>query len=274
MAPLLALLGVAAYALFHFAFMALEVWMSNLARDHAGLHALLPVCIDGCDVVVDAQTQKDADAGVFPLLPALVNVLLVALFGVQHSVMAREWFKQRMAAHMPWQLERSFFVAASSICILLMTVLWLPMPTLLFQMPLLLAPLMLALHYAGFALVFFSTFQIDHFELFGVKQVFSTSPTPPAVAPTPLIVTGIYAWVRHPILSGTLLGLWAAPSMTVGRVLFNVGYTVYIVIGAGYEERDLVKHFGAAYVDYMRRVPRFVPAPFSSGAGGTEGKQQ
>lgn len=156
------------------------VWMNNLARDFAGLHAVLPFCIDGC-AAVDAHARKHVDLSAFPLFPALANVFLVGLFGIQHSVMAREWLKELAALHLPWQMQRALFVAAASACILLMTALWVPMPTMLFQVPSLLVPVVLALHYAGVALVLYSTFhhefQIDHFELFGVKQALSNGAT-------------------------------------------------------------------------------------------------
>jgi methanethiol S-methyltransferase len=211
--------------------------------------------------VADFMVPKGIDDGVpMATLPALlIDLGLIALFGIQHSVMARPAFKKRLIAFLPESVERSTFVLASSVALIILFWQWRPLSPVvwLVQSPVLQASVW-ALMLAGFGIVLLSTFIIDHFDLFGLRQVwlglFSKTYQHPSFR-----VTYFYKFARHPIYLGMLLGIWCTPRMTLGHLLFAMGMSVYILIGIHFEERDLEMFLGEDYRRYKQRVPMLIP---------------
>ncbi len=194
-----------------------------------------------------------------PMIAAsALDLGLIALFGVQHSVMARAGFKREWTKIVPPVLERSAYVLASSLVLILLFALWRPLPALLWQVPPAFAPVMWALFALGWLIVLLSTFLINHFELFGLQQVWLHLRTKAAAAPS-FYQPFLYKIVRHPLYLGFLIAFWATPAMTMGHLLLAVGMTAYILIAIGYEERDLVALFGEDYRAYQARVGMVLP---------------
>ena len=192
----------------------------------------------------------------------VVNLLLMSLFAIQHSVMARPGFKRWSAKFLPAACERSTYVLLSSLILLLLFWQWRPIPTVIWQTDGLLAWLLTSVHWLGWLIAFASTHMIDHFGLFGLRQAFSVlkaAELPNQSFKTPLL----YKIVRHPIMLGFLLAFWATPVMTSGHLLFALANTAYILVALQFEERDLIAEFGETYRQYRRRVPMLVPRLFT-----------
>jgi protein-S-isoprenylcysteine O-methyltransferase Ste14 len=202
---------------------------------------------------IDTGAQSSVIAAV------VINVLLLTLFAVQHSVMARPRFKAWWAQFVPKPIERSTYVLTASLCLLLLFWQWRPIPEIVWQIEDPDAAVMIAMFsLVGWVLVFTSSFIIDHFELFGLSQVANHLMDRQAPAPvfrTPLF----YKFVRHPIYLGFVIAFWAAPIMTVGHVLFAAVTTAYILIGISLEEHDLIDMFGDQYREYKQRVSMLIP---------------
>jgi protein-S-isoprenylcysteine O-methyltransferase Ste14 len=196
-----------------------------------------------------------------PWLQALgIDVLLIGLFAVQHSVMARRSFKRWWLRVVPPSVERSTYVLVTSLVLALLFWQWRPIVTpVVWQTESFPTVWLLAvLFWMGWCLVLISTFLIDHFELFGLRQVFSRLTKQEMRAPdfrTPLL----YRYVRHPLYLGILLSLWSVPIMTTGHAIFSAGLSAYILVGIWFEERDLVAQFGERYRRYRADVGMLIP---------------
>jgi methanethiol S-methyltransferase len=211
--------------------------------------------------IAGVVVPKTIDTGsVAPLTEALiVNVLLMSVFAIQHSVMARAGFKRWWTKIVSPAVERSTFVVAATLALALLIWQWRPIPTVIWQVndPNAVMALM-ALEALGWGIVLLSTFLINHFELFGLHQVANNLAGKPMPAPkfrTPMF----YKMVRHPIYLGFIIAFWAAPVMTAGHLLFAAVTTAYIFVGIALEERDLVTVFGDEYRRYRQRVAMIVP---------------
>jgi methanethiol S-methyltransferase len=196
-----------------------------------------------------------------PATALLVDVLLLTLFAVQHSAMARRGFKEVWTRIVPKPIERSTYVLAASICLVVLFALWRPIPALVWNVQ---APVtrfaILAVSVLGWLIALFSTFLLNHFELFGLRQVFLAARRRDLPCPgfrTPWF----YKWVRHPLYLGFILAFWAAPRMTVGHLVFALGMLGYILVAIQLEERDLVREYGARYLAYREQVRALVPLP-------------
>ena len=206
---------------------------------------------------------KTIDSGpADPLVPSLiVNALLLGLFAIQHSVMARPAFKKWWTRFVPHSVERTTYVLLASLILALLFWKWRPMPEPVWSVT---DPAgIMVLHgifWLGWALVFLSTFLINHFELFGLRQVYARlrgQSVPEPVFRTPFL----YKRVRHPLYLGFLLAFWATASMTAGHLLLAIATTAYILLGIYLEERDLIGLFGDQYRRYREQVSMLIPLP-------------
>jgi len=211
--------------------------------------------------VSGVAVPKTIDTGPHvPLTEALlVNLLLMSLFAVQHSVMARKEFKQWWTQYVPKSVERSTYVLLASLALLLLFWQWRAIPTVIWQIadPQI-AMAVTALSLTGWVLVFTASFLINHFELFGLHQVVNNlvgREMPAAHFRTPVL----YKVVRHPIYLGFIIAFWVTPTMTAGHMLFAAVTTAYIFVGILLEERDLIELFGDEYRRYRERVSMLVP---------------
>lgn len=189
----------------------------------------------------------------------VIDVLLITLFAIQHSGMARKAFKHWWLRFVPAPIERATYVLFSSAVLALMIWLWQPVSITVWRIesPLAVA-LLTSMYWLGWALVLVATFLISHLELFGIKQALDTVlrlKAPDTSFKTPLL----YKRVRHPMYAGFLMAFWATPHMTVGRLVFAVTCTLYIVIGSRLEEKDLLELFGDPYRRYQQRIGRLIP---------------
>jgi protein-S-isoprenylcysteine O-methyltransferase Ste14 len=228
----------------HLLFLALYAW---LAAFFAGL-PLLPRTIDG---------PVETSLG----WALAINAGLVLAFALQHSVMARPGFKRLWMRIVPQPIERSTYVLLSCVVLAGLMIFWQPMGIVVWDLPA--GPARWAawtLFAAGWLLVPLVTLMINHFDLFGTRQVwlhFRGQEYTPLPFRTPML----YARMRHPLYVGWAIAFWAIPTMTVGHLLLAALLTGYMLVAVVFEERDLVAHFGRAYEDYRRRVPMFLPLP-------------
>jgi protein-S-isoprenylcysteine O-methyltransferase Ste14 len=211
--------------------------------------------------VTGLVVPKTIDSGaVVPLGEAIIiDLVLMSVFAIQHSVMARQGFKQWWTKFVPKSVERSTYVLFASLALILLFWQWRAIPTIVWSIanPNL-AMAVLGLSIVGFLLVLSSTFLINHFELFGLHQVVNNLAGREMPAPrfyTPLF----YRFVRHPLYLGFIIAFWAAPTMTVGHLLFAAVTTAYILVAIVLEERDLMNLFGDEYRKYRSRVPMLLP---------------
>jgi len=231
--------GAAAYALFFVTFLYAIGFVGNW---------IVPKSID-------SGTARAA-------LPSLlINGALLAIFVVQHTVMARPAFKRWWTTVIPRAIERSTFVIAASLSLLVVFLFWQPLPRTVWhvEQPLAAAAIT-AVSLAGWALVLFSSFVINHFDLFGLRQVWQRFMSREHT-PVHFQLRGPYRLVRHPLMVGFLIAFWATPHMSEGRLFFAIMTTGYILMGIWFEERDLVAQHGEDYLAYRRRVRALLPLP-------------
>ena len=211
------------------------------------------------DFAVPKTIDTGTDAHFIQAL--LVDLSLVALFGLQHSLMARTTFKRTLTSFIPAAAERSTFVLASSAALLLIIWLWQPIPQVVWSVR---DPVGMTVLYAlfmlGWVVVLVTTFLINHFDFSGLAQVYAYL-RGKAYQPPGFKAPLFYRYVRHPMMTGLLIGLWVAPQMTMGHLLFAAGMTLYILIGVTLEERSLIQSLGKAYEVYRTRTPMFLPLP-------------
>ncbi len=239
--------GLICYAIFFLTFLWSIAFVENFAIPASSLGGLIAVT-----KTIDSGVQGD-------LIPTLlIDALLLGVFAIQHSVMARPGFKKVWTRIVPEPIERSTYVLLASLALLLVNWQWRPLTSVVWETHGTLAQVLLWASLAGFGIVLIATFLLSHFHLFGLSQVVGHATGKPAEAAkfqTPLF----YKVVRHPIYFGFLVAFWAAPKMTLGHLYFAAGATGYIIVGTLLEERDLIAHFGDTYRDYKRRVSMFIP---------------
>ena len=209
----------------------------------------------------DVMVPKSIDSGrTVPLTEALlINAALLTLFAVQHSTMARPWFKKMWTRVVPKQIERSTYVLLSSLALILLFVLWEPIGGVVWKVE---QPALRAVLYGlfglGFLLVLVSTFLINHFDLFGLRQVYlylRGKEYTQLRFGTPVL----YRHVRHPLYLGWLFAFWATPTMTIAHLVFALATTAYIFLAIQFEEKDLTDLYGDVYTRYKKTVPMIVP---------------
>lgn len=221
----------------------------------------------GWSVGVAVPWTIDGEALLFqaasPTAAVAVNLGLILLFGLQHSIMAREAFKVRLRRWLPRAAERATFVWVSNLMLALVIAAWQPLPGLLWQAQGTAATVLLAINGAGWLLLVASTYMVDHWDFNGMRQAWDylrrRAPTPP-----PFMTRYAYRFVRHPMMTGLLIGLWVVPAMSWGHLVLSAGFTAYILVGTRFEERDLVRNLGEDYLRYRERVPMLVPRPGAS----------
>jgi protein-S-isoprenylcysteine O-methyltransferase Ste14 len=197
-----------------------------------------------------------------PLVPSLIiNGVLLSLFAVQHSVMARQWFKRAWTKMVPEPVERSTYVLLASLVLILLFWQWQPIRQVIWDVRNPNGRLLLqALFWMGWGVVLVSTYLVDHFGLFGLKQVYYYFKGIPEV-PMPFKTPAFYKMVRHPLYLGFIVAFWSTPHMTLGHLFFAIMTTAYILVAIQFEERDLMRHYGDLYREYRRRVWMIVPLP-------------
>ena len=232
------LVALSCYAVFFAAFLYLVGWI--------GAFDFMPTTVD---------KGMSAATGT----AVAIDIGLIVLFGLQHSVMARPGFKESWTKIVPPALERSVYLLATVVALYLLFIFWHPIEGVLWSVQNETVRLVIwALFFLGWGILFISTWLLNHFELFGLQQAwhyFRGKEAAPMKMRTPLF----YKAVRHPIYTGFFIAFWATPDMTYSHLLAAVGFTVYIMVGIAYEERDLLAAFGEEYRNYQRTVGAFIP---------------
>ena len=209
-----------------------------------GSWSFLPLHINSS--VVDTSTTQ----------AVTINLLIIGLFGLHHSIAARSSFKDRLSKFVPAAIERSTYVMISGIFMFAICFYWQPLAGTLWAIENTSIVLILkSLHVLGWVVLVGATFEIDHFHLMGLKQ----SLIKDTAEGSKLKESFLYSIVRHPIQTGVLIGVWSTAYMSITQLVLSVSMTIYIFIGLYYEEKSLVSHFGDSYLDYKKRVPAVIP---------------
>ena len=220
--------------------------------------AFLAVCLWLAAFLLDIGSIRTANTSTPALQAAAINILLISLFGLVHSVMARPSFKRQWTKIIPVAAERATYVLQSSVLLAVIMLFWQPIPAVIWSTDGIAAALLLAVFFAGWILIVVAIFALDHFEFTGLRQAWSNLNGTASLVPrfrTPLP----YRIVRHPLQLGILLAVFFVPVMTVGGLIFAVVMLAYILIGLRFEERALLREFGDDYAAYRRHVPMLVP---------------
>jgi len=215
--------------------------------------------------LANAVVPKTVDSGVTHSVgdPLVVNLALVGLFALQHSLMARQWLKQRWTRIVPEPIERSTYVLLASLTLVVLMWAWRPLPEVVWSVGGVLEPVLWAVYLGGWGFMFASTEMIDGDDLMGLRQVRAYRDGRD-LDPIGFETPAAYRFIRHPIMAGFLVAFWVTPRMSVGHLLFTAGMTVYILVGVTLEQRDMVAAFGDRYRRYQADVPLFVPRPWRS----------
>jgi methanethiol S-methyltransferase len=226
-----------------------------------GYLVLLGVLAYSAGFFAGLGVPKGIDQGTRSGWPAAVAIdaALLLLFAVQHTVMARAWFKRQWTRLVSASAERATYVLFASLLLILLFWLWRPVGGTAWRLPEPGRGLLFAVYAAGWLIVITSTFLISHFDLFGVRQAYLPA-RGRAYHPPRFTERSLYRRIRHPLMTGFLVVFWAAPTMTVGHLLFAAAATGYILVGITFEERDLRRSFGEVYASYTARVPALIPA--------------
>ncbi|MGQ7829592.1 methanethiol S-methyltransferase [Altererythrobacter sp. Z27] len=204
-------------------------------------------------------THVDKGLSAAPATAALINIGLIALFGIQHSVMARPGFKAAWTKMIPAAAERSIYCLVTALVLVVLFRFWHPIEGTIWSVQNETARMAIwAMFWLGWGILFISTWLLNHFELFGLQQAWLNL-TGKQEAPPKMRTPLFYKFVRHPLYTGFFIAFWAAPDMSYSHLLAAVGFTIYIMIGISYEERDLLAVFGQQYADYRKRVGAFIP---------------
>jgi len=205
---------------------------------------------------------KGIDQGPRAAVPvaAAIDLLLLLLFAVQHTVMARPWFKRRWTRIVPEPAERATFVLAASLALALLCWLWRPIGGTAWSLSGPGAAGLWAVYAAGWVVAVRSTFLISHSDLFGLRQAWLHARRV-RYSPPPFTERSMYRRIRHPLMAGFLIVFWSAPTMTAGHLLFAATATGYILVGIAFEEHDLIQSLGETYAAYRARVPALIPRP-------------
>ena len=213
--------------------------------------------------VWNVAVPKTIDSGTpGPFWPSLlIDALLLGLFAIQHSVMARPWFKRWWTKFVGWPIERTTFVLLASLVLLLLYWQWRPLPNVVWSVSGAGATVLWAISALGWGVVLLCTFLISHAHLFGLQQVHQYSQGHDLTNPE-FKTPSLYRYSRHPMMTGFFLAFWATPRMTVGHLVFALATSGYILVALQFEEHDLIKHFGDRYRAYRAQVPMLIPRPW------------